>query len=136
MKDNDFNPTEEDLRYVADKIVAIAAESPTIGNAVMDLLSNRSYQRVMIYSSLDESQSDSDKLKKAKAVVKENLNDACCGIFNNRNTEGDYLETIYEEDGLTIDICYGYSYFEVFGLTKEDFDELKRYYDTLNRWED
>lgn len=38
------------------------------------------------------------------------------------------MSTIYDEDGLTIDVCYYYSYFEVFGLTDEEFEELKKFY--------
>ena len=28
-----------------------------------------------------------------------------------------------------VDICYHYSYFEVFGLSPDEFDELCKYYD-------
>ena len=58
-----------------------------------------------------------DKLEIAKKVIKENIKDGDCGLFNTRNLVGDAMTTLYEEDGLTIDICYFYSYFEVFGLT-------------------
>ena len=77
-----------------------------------------------------------DKLEKAKEIIKENYKYADCGIFNTRNIAGDSMETIYEEwygddDVLTIDICYGWSYFEVFGLSEEEFDELEEYYEAL-----
>jgi len=35
--------------------------------------------------------------------------------------------------GLTIRICYEWSYFEVFGLTKEEFKELEKYYENLGK---
>lgn len=73
------------------------------------------------------------KLEKAKEIVKANYEDADCGIFKTRNLVGDMMETIYEEDGLTIDICRGWGYFEVFGLEADDFAELKRFYDKLGR---
>lgn len=73
------------------------------------------------------------KLEKAKEIVKANYKDADCGIFSTRNLVGDMMETIYEEDGLTIDICRGWEYFEVFGLEADDFAELKRFYDKLRR---
>lgn len=38
------------------------------------------------------------------------------------------MTTIYADGDLIIDICYGYSYFEVFGLSEEDFEELRKYY--------
>ncbi len=72
-------------------------------------------------------------LEKAKEIVKTYYSVADLGIFNCRNTIGDIMNTIYDYDGLTIDICYYYSYFEVFGLSSADFEELKRYYDSLGR---
>lgn len=70
------------------------------------------------------------KLDKAKKVISEHLDDARCGIFNTRNFVGDAMTTIYEEDGLTIDICYHWYYFEVFGLTNEEFYELEKFYES------
>ncbi len=43
------------------------------------------------------------------------------------------METIYKGEGLTIDICYRYSYLEVFGLNNADFEKLERYYNSLGR---
>jgi len=70
-------------------------------------------------------------LEKAKEVIKEYYNEAQCGIFDSRNIGGDSMATIYCKDGLIIDICYHYSYFEVFGLSDAEFEELERYYDSL-----
>ncbi len=72
-----------------------------------------------------------NKLEIAKKVIKENYADAECGIFDCQNLVGDSMTTIYDEDGLQIDICYGYCYFEVFGLTDEEFAELEEYYEEL-----
>lgn len=69
-----------------------------------------------------------NKLEKAKEIIKENFSLSDCGLFNTRNLVGDPMSTIYDEDGLIIDICYYYSYFEVFGLTDEEFEELKKFY--------
>ena len=66
-------------------------------------------------------------LRIAKEVIKNYIEDARFGIFNTRNIAGDPMEVIYCEDGLEIDICYHYGYFEVFGLG-EEFKELKDYY--------
>lgn len=41
------------------------------------------------------------------------------------------MENIYSCDGLDIDICYSWMYFEVFGLSGNEFHELKRYYESL-----
>lgn len=69
-----------------------------------------------------------DKLKIAKKIIEENFEDAKYGIFGSRNIVGDVMYNVYDKDGLTIDICYGYGYFEVFGLTDEEFEKLEEYY--------
>lgn len=66
--------------------------------------------------------------EKAKEIVKEYYEDGDCGIFNSRNIAGDKMETIYKNGSLTIDICFLYAYFEVFGLSDEDFEKLEEYY--------
>ena len=70
-------------------------------------------------------------LEIAKEIIKENYEKANCGIFNTRNWCGDPMTNIYKDDELWIDICYHYSYFEVFGLTEEEFSELQKYYNSL-----
>ena len=75
-------------------------------------------------------------LEKAKEIVKAYYRDADCGIFNIRNFVGDPMNTIYKDRGLTIDICYRYSYFEVFGLNNAEFDELEKYYYSLEESEE
>lgn len=45
---------------------------------------------------------------------------------------GDQMENIYNKgDGLIVDICPMYGYFEVFGLSEDEFDELADYYNSL-----
>lgn len=73
------------------------------------------------------------KLEKAKKVIKDNIKDAKCGIFDSRNLAGDPMTCIYYEDGLQVDICYRYEYFEVFGLSDEEFETLEKYYDRITR---
>ena len=70
----------------------------------------------------------SDKLEKAKKIIKENYESGKFGLFDSRNIVGDIMHTIYNENGLQIDICYGYQYFEVFGLSENEFKELQTYY--------
>ena len=70
-------------------------------------------------------------LDTAKAIIKEHYNGYDCGIFNTYNTVGDPMETIYEDDSIEILGCYYYGYFEVFGLSDEDFCELEKYYNSL-----
>ncbi len=71
------------------------------------------------------------KLEKAKSIIKENIHNAPCGIFNTRNNVNDSMVNLYTGDGLVIDICYSWMYFEVFGLLKDEFRELENYYDEL-----
>ena len=68
---------------------------------------------------------------KAKQVIKEYYHEANCGLFDCRNDAGDPMTTIYSDDGLMIDICYYYSYFEIFGLSDDEFKELAKFYDSL-----
>ena len=56
---------------------------------------------------------------------------ADCGLFNTRNTVGDDMETIYKTELFTLDICYNWSYFEIFGTTDEEFKMLEQFYDSL-----
>ena len=71
------------------------------------------------------------KLEIAKKIIKENIDKARCGIFDTRNMVGDTMNNIYDSEDLTIDICYGWMYFEVFGLTDNEFAELEKYYKSL-----
>lgn len=48
--------------------------------------------------------------------------------FNSRNICGDPMGTLYSEDGVVLDYCASYGYFEVFGLTDEEFIQLKALY--------
>ena len=73
-------------------------------------------------------------LKKAKKIIKEHY--VPCGIFNSRNILGDPMSTIYIDNNLQIDICYQYEYFEVFGLTDAEFEELEKYYKILRAQKD
>lgn len=71
------------------------------------------------------------KFEKAKEIIKEHFKEGDCGIYNSRNIVGDWMVNIYNNEGLSIDICYLYNYFEVFGLTDEEFAELCKYYNQL-----
>lgn len=72
-------------------------------------------------------------LDRAKKVIKQYIGFAMCGIFNTRNCAGDYMETICDDGDLTIDICYEWEYFEVFGLSMSEFQLLEDFYETLRK---
>ncbi len=73
----------------------------------------------------------SSLLEIAKEIIKENFEAGDCGLYNCRNIAGDEMETLYSDHVLTIDICYGWAYFEVFGLSDEEFKELKSFYNNI-----
>lgn len=67
----------------------------------------------------------------AKEIIKNNIEKAPYGLFNSCNLVNDEMEILYYCGGLTIEICYQYGYFEVFGLDSNDYYWLKQYYNTL-----
>ena len=44
--------------------------------------------------------------------------------FDTRNVIGDYMANVYNANGIIIDVCYGYNYIEVFGLSDKEYEEL------------
>ena len=70
-------------------------------------------------------------VEKVKEVIKNNIEDALYGIFDCRNVVGDPMETIYDEAGVGIELCRNWGYFEVFGLTDEEFSEVESFYGDL-----
>lgn len=69
-----------------------------------------------------------EEFEKIKNIIIEYYDRGDCGLFNTRNFVGDPMETLYKGEYFTLDICYYYSYFEVFGTTKEEFEELDTLY--------
>lgn len=70
-----------------------------------------------------------DELAEVKSVIAQNYDCADCGIFFTGNVVGDEMETIFDGEFFTVDICYGWSYFEVFGCDEDEEAELKEFYD-------
>ena len=66
-----------------------------------------------------------NRLNKLKKFLKEKFKKRI-QAFDTRNTEGDSMETIYNEDGITVDYCYYYEYIEIFGLTDKEYKELEK----------
>ena len=71
------------------------------------------------------------EFKKLKELIKKNYKNADCGIYNTRNTTGDTMQLLYQNGNIRLEMCYYYSYFEVFGLSEEEFKLLKRFYNSL-----
>lgn len=72
-----------------------------------------------------------NRVDTAKAIISAMFPFAKCGIFSTPPVVGDKLTTIYEEDGLTICICYRWRYFKVWGLTREEFQQVEDYYSAI-----
>ena len=68
------------------------------------------------------------RLDRVKLIIKLFYPLADCGLFFTRNLAGDQMETIYDEDGIQIDICYYYSYLEIFGLSTDEEIAIKHFY--------
>jgi hypothetical protein len=63
-----------------------------------------------------------------KKIIKENIKDADSGLYDNRNWVGDRMSTLFKGKYFMLDICYYYSYYEIFGTTKIEFNKLHDYY--------
>lgn len=72
-----------------------------------------------------------ERVEIVKKIIRENIHDADCGLFCTRNMFGDVMTELYNKNGIKVDICYRYSYFEVFGLNDNELDEVFDYYDSL-----
>lgn len=47
------------------------------------------------------------------------------GIYCLKSDCGDKMTTIYNEDGITVDVCYDWDYIEVLGLSTPEFLDLQ-----------
>lgn len=64
-----------------------------------------------------------NKIDKLKKFLNEEFKEKI-QAFNSRNLVGDRIYTIYDEDGITVDMCYEWNYIEIFGLTQRQFKDL------------
>lgn len=76
-----------------------------------------------------------DKVKEVKDVLRRHIGGRfpynAHGLFDTRNHAGDEMETIYKNEGVTVEFCAFWEYYEIFGLTEEEFLEVKSYYQDL-----
>lgn len=63
-----------------------------------------------------------EAIRKLKAFLQENYPN--CQAFDTRNIAGDEMETVYKEDGITVDYCRCWHYLEIFGLTSKEYNSL------------
>ena len=67
-------------------------------------------------------------IEKVKEVIKNNIEDALCGIYNYHTVSSCPVKTIYNEDDVSVKLCTFWGYFEVLGLTNKEFAEVKLFY--------
>lgn len=73
-----------------------------------------------------------EEIANLKKIIKLFYNPACKGgLFNSRNVVGDKMTNLYKSKDMQLDICFDFEYFEVFGLTDEEFKDLQNYYSNL-----
>jgi len=68
------------------------------------------------------------KLDIAKEIIAKYADKARFGIFNTRNTVKDKMTVIYSTPSFKVMLCEKHKYFEVFGLSEEDFIKLRHFY--------
>lgn len=73
-----------------------------------------------------------DEIANLKKIIKLFYNPVCKGgLYNLRNVVGDEMTNLYKSKNMQLDICFDFEYFEVFGLTDEEFKDLQNYYSNL-----
>lgn len=73
-----------------------------------------------------------EEIANLKNIIKLFYDPACKGgLFNTRNVVGDKMINLYKSKDVQLDICFDFDYFEVFGLTDEEFKDLQNYYSNL-----
>ena len=78
----------------------------------------------------------STEFQEVKDTIRENIDDARCGLYFTRNVMGDPMQTIYIGKIFTVEICRSYDYFEVFGCTRKEEDILTDYYEVIKEAEE
>lgn len=73
------------------------------------------------------------RLRKAKKVIVENFKGHEHGLFFTRNIVGDAMRCIFDEEGVVIDVCDEWAYFEIFNLSDKEQEEIMKFYDSLQK---
>lgn len=71
------------------------------------------------------------ELSQVKRLIKQYYDAGCHGLYDCRNLVGDVMESLFMGEYFRLDICYQYCYFEVFGATAQEFEELEKFYNGL-----
>lgn len=68
-----------------------------------------------------------------KTLIEKHYDEAECGLFDCRNVAGDSMENLHSGKYFELDICFFWSYFEVFGTTEDEFGSLCEFYEKLKQ---
>ena len=74
-----------------------------------------------------------NKLDKAKEIITQYFNDGQCGIFDTYGTDIEPSSLLYDGDGLEILLNFYWEYFDIIGLSDEEFAELEEWYENKLR---
>ena len=74
-----------------------------------------------------------EELAYVKELIKKHFSDANSGMFFTRNVVGDVMTTIFEGKIFTLDICYAWEYYELFGCTESERKEIEELYNELKK---
>ena len=74
-----------------------------------------------------------NKLDKAKEIIAQYFDSGDCGIFDTYGTDIEPSSLLYEGDGLEILLNFYWAYFDVIGLSDEEFAELEEWYENKRR---
>lgn len=74
-----------------------------------------------------------EELTKVKELIKKHYEEANTGMFFTRNIVGDDMTTIYNGQYFTLDICYFWMYYELFGCIENERKEIEELYKELGK---
>lgn len=72
-----------------------------------------------------------EEFAKVKELIKKHFSIADERIYFTRNSVGDCMATMFSGQYFTLDICYKWSYYELFGCTESEQEEIEAYYEEL-----
>lgn len=72
-----------------------------------------------------------DKVETVKKVIEPNISLDCSQLYFDLNVVGDKTYTLYNDEDVTVFVCYDNGYFEVLGLTLKEEDKLVKWFDKL-----
>ena len=73
------------------------------------------------------------EFEEVKKVLKENIEEARCGLFFSKNDVGDPMTNLYIGKNFTVEVCWKWYYYEVFGCDIKEERELINYYEKITR---